>query len=248
VKLAEDPEFADALAGYLHGNPPWRRSVLAALADPRHGNLAAAGRVMQALQARNGLSDEEYARWLDGLMLQGRWGEAYARWAGTAVKRGGRLPPVFNGDFEQQPSDAGFDWRLKRVPGVLLAFEPATGARGKTAYFRFLNRRVPRAGLEQPLLLSPGVYRLGFRARAQALRSGMGLQWQVSCVGRGGVIARGEPVQGTFGWRNSETEFRVPEAGCPGQFLRLVNPVPVGSGQQVAGELWVDDVTISRHE
>lgn len=246
VKLAEDPGFAGALADYLYGNPPWRRSVLEALRDPKTGNQAVAARIMEALQARGALSDEEYARWLDSLMLQGRWGEAYARWAGTAVKRGGRLPIVFNGDFEQEPSNAGFDWRLKRIPGVLLEFESAPGARGNTAYFRFLDRRVPRAGLEQPLLLSPGRYRLGIRMRAQALRSGLGLQWQVICVGPGGIVARSEPVEGTFGWRHADVEFEVPKTGCPGQFLRLVNPVPTGAGQQVVGEFWVDDITISR--
>ena len=244
VKLAQDPRFADALAEYLYGNPPWRRSVLAALRDPKAGNQAAAGRIMEALQARGALSDEEYARWLDSLLLQGRWGEAYARWAGLAPKAGGRLPIVFNGDFEKEPSNAGFDWRLRRVPGVLLEFEPAPGSRGKAAYFRFLGRRVPRAGFEQPLMLSPGPYRLDLRMRAQSLRSGLGLQWQVACAGSGGIIARSEPVEGTFGWRHAVVAFEVPNAGCPGQFLRLVNPVPVGTGQQVVGEYWVDDITI----
>lgn len=243
VQLAQDPEFADALAAVLRQDPPWRRGMLAALRDPKSGNPSAAGRVMQALQNRGGLSAEEYAAWLDGLIAQGRWGEAYARWAGRVPKPGGRLPLVYNGDFAQVPSGVGFDWRLRRVAGVLLQFESDAGdGGGQMAYLHFLDRRVPNAGLEQPLLLSPGNYRLTLRMRAQGLRSELGLQWMVTCSGPGGVAGRTEPVDGSFGWRTFEADIAIPPTGCPGQWLRLVNPVPSGAAQRVMGELWVDDV------
>jgi len=149
--------------------------MLEALRDPKAGNPVAAGRVMQALQDQGGLSPVEYANWLDSLIAQGRWGEAYARWAGAVAKPGDRLPQAYNGDFAARPSGSGFDWRLGRVPGVLLEFESAAGSSGQAAYLRFLDRRVPSAGLELPLLLSPGHYRLALRMRAQSLRSEMGL-------------------------------------------------------------------------
>ncbi|QDA55852.1 hypothetical protein [Thermomonas aquatica] len=112
------------------------------------------------------------------------------------------------------------------------------------AYLHFLDRRVPNAGLEQPLLLSPGNYRLTLRMRAQGLRSELGLQWMVTCSGPGGVAGRTEPVDGSFGWRTFEADIAIPPTGCPGQWLRLVNPVPSGAAQRVMGELWVDDVKV----
>ena len=246
VQLAQDPEFADALAGALRKAPPWRTGMLAALSDPRKGNPLAAGRVMQALQHQGGLSRDEYAHWLDSLIAQGRWGEAYARWAGQASLEGGRLPLVYNGNFAQPPSDIGFDWRMRRVAGVLLQFEPDAGADGQAVYLHFLDRRVPNAGLEQALLLSPGRYRLAMRMRAQGLRTELGLQWVVACSGPGGVVARTEAIDGSFSWRTFETDVTIPSSGCPGQWLRLVNPVPSGAAQRVVGELWVDDVTATR--
>ncbi len=246
VQLAQDPRFADALAKSLQADPPWRAGLLAALRDPKTGNAMANGRVMQALQDQGGLSAEEYARWLDSLIAQGRWGEAYARWAGAVAKQGGRIPLAYNGDFGQLPSDAGFDWRQRRVPGVLLRFEQVAGSSGNAAYLRFLDRRVAMAGLEQPLFLSAGRYTLRLKARAQALRSQLGLQWVVACAGRGGVVARSEPLEGSFGWREFAVDFDVPPNGCTGQWLRLVNPVPAGAAQRVVGELWVDDVKITR--
>lgn len=245
VQLAQDPKFAAALAHVLRQEPPWRAGLLAALRDPKTGNPQAAGLVLQALQDQGGLSRDEYARWLDSLIAQGRWGEAYARWAGAVAKPGGRLPLVFNGDFAQVPSDAGFDWRLRRVPGVLLRFEQAPGSSGQAAYLRFLDRRVPSAGLEQPLMLSSGRYRLSVRMRAQSLRSELGLQWVIACVGGGGVAARTDAIDGNFGWREFVTDVAIPPQGCPGQWLRLINPVPAGAAQRVVGELWVSNVTVT---
>lgn len=244
VQLSAEPAFAEALAQMLATNPPWRAGMLAALRNPQVGNPEAAGHILQALQAHGGLSAREYADWLDSLMAQGRWGEAYARWASGVGKPGGRLPLLYNGDFRQPPSNVGFDWRWKRVPGVLLDFVPDAGIRGQAAYLNFLDRRVPEAGLSQPLLLSPGRYRLSLRARATALRSEMGLQWQVACAGSGAILARSDPLQGNMGWTPLQMEFSVPPAGCVGQWLRLVNPVPPGAAQRISGELWVTGFTL----
>ena len=246
AQLAQDPAFAEALAAKLRQGPPWRAGLLNSLRDPKAGNPVAVGRVMQALQNQGGLKPEEYAQWLDNLMTQGRWGEAYARWAGSLPKPDGRLPLVYNGNFAQPPSDVGFDWRLRRVPGVMLQFEPDSGAGGQVAYLHFLDRRVPNAGLEQALLLSPGSYRLVVRMRAQALRSELGLQWSVQCSGPAGVVGRTDAIDGSFAWRTFEADVTVPPEGCPGQWLRLVNPVPSGAAQRVVGEAWLDDVRLVR--
>ena len=246
AQLAQDPAFADALAAKLHQGPPWRAGLLNALRDPQTGNPVAVGRVMQALQNQGGLTPEEYTHWLDSLMTQGRWGEAYARWAGKLPKEDGRLPLVYNGNFAPPPSEIGFDWRLRRVPGVMLQFEPDSGTGGQAVYLHFLDRRVPNAGLEQALLLAPGDYRLSLRMRAQGLRSALGIQWTVACAGSGDIAGRIEEIDGSFAWRAFATDVTIPPTGCVGQWLRLVNPVPSGAAQRVVGELWLDDVTITR--
>ena len=161
-------------------------------------------------------------------------------------KPDGRLALVYNGDFEQVPSGTGFDWRLRRVPGVLQQFEPSSAAGGQALYLHFLDRRVPNAGLEQPLLLSPGSYRLSLRMRARGLRSELGLQWVVACQGSAGTAGRTDAIDGSFDWRGYQAKIVIPSTGCPGQWLRLVNPVPSGAAQRVVGELWVDDISVRR--
>ena len=246
MQLAQDEAFAKALARTLQSKPPWRAGFLARMQHPKTGNAVASGRVMQALYESDNLEPKEYARWLDSLMTQGRWGEAYARWSGDAAKVNGRLPFVYNGDFSLPVSDAGFDWRLRRVPGVILKFETATGANGPAAYFRFLDRRAASGGLEQPLFLPPGQYRLNFRARAQALRAEIGVRWVVACDGGAGVIGRSDPIEGNVPWREFNATFTVPEARCSGQRLQLLNAVATGAAQRIAGDLWIDDVGIER--
>lgn len=246
VQMAQDAVFAKALAQVLRSDPPWRAGVLAALRHPKTGSPLAAGQVMQALQDEGGLSADEYSRWLDGLISQGRWGEAYARWASSANKPGGRLPLLYNGDFALDPSGTGFDWRRRRVPGVLMEFEPGKEAGSRIVHLQFLGRRVPNAGLEQALMLAPGRYRMLLRARARAVRSEMGLQWRIACAGPARVVGRSEALQGSFDWMDVDMEFTVPPVGCPGQWLRLENPVPSGAGQQVAGDLWLTGFRLKR--
>ena len=245
AQLARDDAFAEALAIMLAEHPPWRPGLLAALQDPRAGDPVAAGRILQALKARGDLTPEDEARWLDSLMKQGRWGEAFARWADGVPKPGGRLPLLYNGGFESTPTSTGFDWRVRKVPGVVARVETLAGASGSAAYLRFLNRRVGESGLEHPLYLSPGDYRLDARLRAQALRSELGLQWRISCASGGRELGRGEAIEGSFGWQGRSVAFTVPTRGCEGQWLRLVNPVSAGAGQRVSGELWIDDVAVS---
>ena len=48
--------------------PPWRSAMLAGLRDGASGDPVAEGRVLQALQAQGGLSEEESAQWLDSLI------------------------------------------------------------------------------------------------------------------------------------------------------------------------------------
>lgn len=243
AQLAANPRFADALARRLEDRPPWRAMVLDALqrAESHEGER----KVLSALRANGGLTAAEWDAWIAALMARGAWNEAYGRWAGTLDLKGGVLPLVYNGGFEQPVSGRGFDWRITRVPGVALDFEPVAGAEGLAAHVRFRGRRVAAVNLQQPLLLPPGAFRFSARMRAERLRSELGLEWAVTCTGAGAPLATSSRIDGSFAWREIGMDIDIPLTGCPGQWLTLRNPVSSGSAQQVAGELWFDEVKIS---
>lgn len=242
AQLAVDPAFASALVRTLAARPPWRNSVLSSLQreqDPRAADL-----VLSELRRQDGLTDSEFDDWIAALMRRGAWGEAYSRWAGTLDLDGGVLPLVYNGDFERPVSGRGFDWRVTRVPGVTVEFVPDRSAQGLTAHARFRGRPVPQVNLEQPLLLAPGRYTFSVRMRADALRSERGLEWAITCLGQAQPIATSLRIAGSFGWRDITMDLDVPVTDCRGQWLRLRNPVPGGSAQQISGDLWFDNVRI----
>jgi len=240
AELARSPPFRDALVPALAADPAWRGAFLKELESGRHPDSA--GPVAAALAQAGGLDSDERNRRIDRLIAQHEWGTAYATWA-SGLPAGTRLPLVHNGDFAHVPGNGGFDWRLRRVAGVQVNFVPQPEGDGLMAHVKFRRRPVATTGLEQPLLLGPGHYRLSVRMRAQGLQSQRGLEWIVQCAG-GPVAGRSEVIDGTFRWRNVTADFEItPE--CNGQWLRLRNRVAKGSGQATAGELWIDDVKVT---
>jgi len=112
----------------------------------------------------------------------------------------------------------------------------------------FLGRNVGHTGLEQPLLLAPGRYRLELSARTRDLRSQRGLEWQITCSDNRTRIASGATLHHQRDWTPLQLEFEVPAENCEGQWLRLVNPAPRGVAQALRGELQISGVSITRAE
>ena len=104
-----------------------------------------------------------------------------------------------------------------------------------------------RAGRHaQPLVLPPGGYQLEMRVRAQSLRSSQGLEWTLSCHRSPRPFATSDALSGDFDWRRFVFAFEVPSEACDGQWLRLDNPAPGGSAGIVTGDLWIDDLVLTR--
>lgn len=238
-----DPRFADALAARLALKPRWRRGFLEVL--NARGSPHAIDNIYSRLQAKGGMTREETARWLDGMLAKGRWGDAFAAWFGTLDPPPSRLPSVRNGSFEDDIDGLGFGWRNDTTPGAFTDIEAGAGRKGsRAAHFHFIGRPAARGNLRQALLLSPGRYRLSLQARAEFLQSEQGMQWAVRCD-KGAQIAATDGMEGSFDWRGLSVEFDVPATGCDGQWLELGNPAVGGSAQRVEGDLWTDDVAIT---
>lgn len=242
AQQAQDPRFADVLAATLARDPPWRRSFLNTLS--RGGTPAGVDNLYARLQQHGELSKDEIGRWLDRMLADGRWGEAFANWVGTLGPNPGRIPPVRNGGFESEPTGLGFGWRNDPAKGVFTDIEAGTGTGGsRAAHLHFIGQAA-KGNLRQALLLAPGRFRLSLRARAEFLRSDQGLQWIVRCD-KGATVAMIDGLEGSFGWRSMETDFEIPAKRCPGQWLELQNPAASGSARQVSGDLWIDDIAIT---
>ena len=243
AQLAADPAFAEPLAQALRSRPTWRNGMLATLQGSPEP--AAADRVLSSLQRNGGLAPAEFDAWIEGLLRQGRWGEAQARWAGPILAAGRPLPLLFNGDFASVPSGVGFDWRLPRTVGVLVEFE-SMGTGGNALRARFLGRRIAGDIASHALLLPPGQYRLHWQQRAEGLTADPGLEWRITCAQPVSMLARSLPMRGDIPWRPQQLAFQVPAEGCAGQWLQLGNAGAAGAGQVIDGALRVADIRLER--
>ncbi len=246
IELVADPEFADALAMKLATRPVWRAGfVSTVLSSASTEELAV---IFSALQRHGDLEPVTTGLWIDRLVKDGQWGEAYARWVGGIQQSAPfRLRHVYNGDFETASSGTGFDWRIGDSAGVLVDRPAEASADGNHVLrVTFLDRRVETIPLHQWLVLTSGTYRLRFRAAARNLRSDRGVQWVVGCVDDGKELAASERLTGHFDWKSIELQFDVPAKGCEAQDLWLRNAGAAAAGKIIGGAIMFDDLAVER--
>ena len=250
LAMAELPAAQSALARLLSRRPPWRAGFVSYLSREATDSRAVAPLVSKLRAQPGGLQDSELAEWIERLSRDHRWGEGYLVWVGSLTPAQQlQLDNVFNGGFEQEPSNNGFDWRFQHVSGASIERLPDGGANGNLALrVSFEDRRIPFNHVQQLLALAPGRYRLAGRARAEGLRSERGLVWRVICASDGRQIASTDPLMGHSPWRKFETDFEVPAQNCGGQWLQLAVPARIPAEQRIGGRAWFDEVRIVRQK
>ncbi|HEX4854368.1 hypothetical protein [Arenimonas sp.] len=248
LSLAGAPAAHDALAERLATSPPWRTRLLQVVANKAPEAAAVAPLFERLRKAEGGLTPAELTPWLDRLGREGQWGRAYLVWVSQLPpERLAGLGNVFNGGFEWEPGQGGFDWRFGRVAGARIDRLPVEGAVDRLALrVAFEDRRVPFAHVRQLLALGPGRYTLSGRARPDNLRTERGLVWTVSCTAGGPPLGETEPLRGNGPWRAFERGFLVPAEGCPAQWLVLRLPARIPAEQRIGGRAWFDGLKISR--
>jgi tetratricopeptide (TPR) repeat protein len=241
--LSQDP---GDVAKLLLQQPPWRSAFLVQLV--RHAQESPAlPRLFDLLRrSPGGLSPLELSAWLDRLIKNDQWGPAYLSWVESlSPDASKRIGNVYNGGFELEPSQLGFDWRFSRVPGARISLSQVTGAGGQFALrVDFEDRRIPFRHVRQLLALVPGTYQIRGRVRTDDLRGERGLVWTLTCAEDGRVIGETDPVTGRHVWQSFERDFAVPVEKCGGQWLTLRVPARIPAEQRLGGTAWFDDLSI----
>jgi tetratricopeptide (TPR) repeat protein len=248
VAFALDPRSFDALARLLAANPPWRARALvrlsARLPDQRLVQLYAALKGSQ-----HPPEAMELRPYLDRLIKDGRFAEAYQSWRDT-------LPPqqrtkeflLYNGDFAAPIDGLPFNWILNPAQGVNIQVVAAPDKDKRRALqLQFSGARVPPLTVGQLMLLPPGEYRFTGNVRAQELRTQRGLEWQISCAGApSNIIGRTDLVANSTPWTSFSVGFTVPQQDCRSQRLMLEIASRTASERQIEGQVWYDDLRIGR--
>ncbi len=191
--------------------------------------------------------------YLDYLIQHGDYVGAYFMWLnGLTADTLFLLGNVYDGGFEQYPTQEGFAWRLENDAGFMSTFEPMFGQIGnKSLHISFLSGIHRRVLVSQYLMLDPGQYVLSGKSRLENLSAGQGIFWSLQCldVNKNKPIAQTKPFTGSDIWQSFEVIFEIPKDNCPIQQLRLEADGSVNDDYaDYSGSAWFDGLEISQHD
>ncbi len=246
LSLSVRPSAQESMAKVLVRDPPWRADFVPQLIQQSPDSASVFGLMEMLRKSPEGLTEPELTAWLDRLIKERQWGTAYLIWVSSlAPETRQQIGNIYNGSFELEPRQLGFDWRFGRVPGARLSRTQVSGADGRLALrVAFEDRRVPFQHVRQLLALAPGNYRLRGRVRLDELRSERGLVWTLTCAEDGRAIVETDPMSGRNGWREFTLDLVVPVIDCGGQWLTLRVPARIPAEQRIGGVAWFDDLSI----
>ena len=189
--------------------------------------------------------------YLQRLQRENLWIESYLVWLNNLRKdQLNAIGNLFNGGFEEEISNLGFDWIVTPASQVVVDTASTYGATGhKALRVVFRGPRIQFQHVHQYLMLDPGTYSLHGRVRPDNLEAAEGMQWSIYCVGNAKALAHSERFHGTDHWQHFTAQFTDSRPG-----LRRANASP-RTGRPVrarfrsqGGRIWFDDLSISRQK
>lgn len=226
VRVAQNPASRRALAAAI-GDDPLMAEVLNRLVRTNAGPDA----VLELAERQPAASDGRFAPWQSRLveMMIDRGDLARARqlWRGfaRAEEQAGGL--LYDPEFRGLPGGPPFNW-------VYAANEIGSAERSASGGLDvdFFGRRSGQL-VSQLLTLSPGSYRIAFRAEGSANGQGAQLMWRIGCRGGAGLVEL--PLGNvTYSPQDFSGNFSVPAGGCPAQTIELVGVAGEFPAQQTA--------------
>jgi tetratricopeptide (TPR) repeat protein len=192
---------------------------------------------------------------LDMLIETGHADDAETVWiqalqaAGIAAKADSSGSLVWNGGFEQEPLNGGFDWRVGPIAGVEMAWDEQilhSGKRSLRVNFDGTTN-VDFQNVWQYVVVQPGT-RYRFRAflRTRDLTTDSGMRFEIRDISSpGNPVHLTSNLVGTQLWTEANTEFVI---GAETKVLQIVLRRTRSDklGNKIRGTAWVDDVALFR--
>lgn len=194
--------------------------------------------------------------YVDRLILARRPGDAAEIWLdlqrkglirNTSGSNAGNL--VFNGDFEEKPENAGFDWRLAAIGGAYAGIDTNVfHSPGHALLIQFSGKENVAYGhtYQYVKVLPKHRYLLSCSVRSEGITTDSGPRLLVRDAYDPSVLDKvSEDVTGTnLGWSSLSMDFTT----SPGEELILVGVARLPSKKLdnlIAGKIWIDDVALS---
>ena len=215
AKFAISPETRPALERVLRSNPEIRGAILYQLAttgaDP---NLVFGLAGKQAAMPPGADPEPWQVKILEALVNRGEIQRAHALWTRLLPAPVPAGEALYDPDFKGLAGPPPFNW-------LLTSNNAGIAERGKSGSLEVeYYGRLPAKLASQLLVLTPGRYRLSFRATGDAPASDESLAWTLSCVPGGQTIATLPIGKTSYAGTPMRGDFTVPP-GCAAQRLDL---------------------------
>jgi len=248
LKLAEAPEKREAFRIFTEVPPVWWDGFYAYLAKRAVSMETVTVFTHMRGESSVPLSAEEREASVARLILEREWSSAYLLWV-NGLPAGLRryLGGVYNGGFEAEISNQGFDWHLPATSGVTADTQHTYGIQGdKALHLIFKGREFRFRHLFQILFLAPGDYEFISRARLERLQGRGGISWVIRCAeDEDAVLGMSGRLVGSGEWKTQKFDFNVPEyQPCAAQVLRLESQGNRLFDHGLEGEIWFDRIGI----
>lgn len=249
ARMLDREDVRTALVARLVARPNWRPSLGSALLA-NTTPVAAAETLLAELAKADTLTPSELDVRITLLQRLGRSEQARAAWLATLPPATRALagPVLFDGGFEAPDVEGGFAWRMTPQTGVSLLPDDTGPAEGQSSLsLVFEGRAITGLGLEQPLALAPGRYRLSGRV-SNATTAARPFVWEVLCLPAGRLLAAVELPAASADppWTAFAGTVEVPAEGCTGYRLRLRYLARTLSERIVSGTLQLDALDLRR--
>jgi hypothetical protein len=242
-KAVDDSDFV--LERIVPNNPSSFRQYLSHLYeanDKESVKKAWAKRFSFGYQADRG----ETLRHIEFLISQGEFDEAFQVWKARFREEGLPAPHesnlITNGGFEKEKIlGGGFDWRIEKVTGAEVSFDPTMAFEGKRSLKIVFNGRenVDFHHISQFLPLKSNTeYVLRANMRTQAVTTKSGLKIEVIGIGQA-FSGISETLTGDNEWQELMVAFRTP-AQSQGGLVRIRRERTDKFDRFISGTVWID--------
>jgi len=189
-------------------------------------------------------------RHIEFLISHGEGNEAFKVWKARLQEEGISLSDsdlITNGGFEKEKIlGGGFDWKIEKVPGAEISFDPSIAFEGKRSLKIVFNGKenVNFHHLYQFVPLKPNAeYVLKANLKTRAVTTKSGLKMEIIGIGTA-LHGVSEPLLGDNEWKEVVVTFRTPAQSQVGM-VRARRDKTDKFDRYISGTVWIDHVSLT---
>ena len=192
---------------------------------------------------------KETLRHIEFLISRGDGNEAFKVWKARLQEEGISISDsdlITNGGFEKEKIlGGGFDWKIEKVPGTEISFDPSIAFEGKSSLKIVFNGKenVDFRHVYQFVPLKPDTeYILKANMKSQRVTTKSGLKIEI--IGIGSAFNKtSEPLIGDNEWKEVVVTFRTPAQSQVGM-VRVRRDKTDKFDRYLSGTVWIDNVSL----